>query len=219
MNEREVMTMLSDANPVRVEDLAESALPGSILVRRRRPSRLGLAVAVMVAALAASLTGVFAFSGHSSGPRSRASRPGTGVPVGHLPLAAASSTLGAAVVLPNTALVNPSDADHTVETACPPKGDAMETSCQVSVNFPAQGLMVTYVRPGESDPQSSFEKVVQQDPSAQLVSLNGVPALFVQQEQSWIEFETAGTEITVQGNYDEPTLQSVAKSILDRSRS
>jgi hypothetical protein len=222
MNEREVMTMLSDANPVRVEDLADSAMPGSIFGRRRsRPPirRLATAAAAMSTALAASLIGVFAFGGHSSGVRSHPSGPGGGAPLGHIPLVDASGRLGATVVLPNTALVSPQDADDTVETACPPKDDTMESACQIVVSFPEQGLTVTYVRPGEPDPKASFEQTVQQDPSARLVSLNGVPALFVQQEQSWIEFETGGTEITVKGSYSEAQLRSVAQSIVDRSSS
>lgn len=146
------------------------------------------------------------------------------VPPAIQPLADASKILGAPVVLPDTTLVSPSDADKTVETACVPKDDTSEASgpgCQVRVNFASAGVTVTYLRWAVMQSlQTSYDQIAQHNSGAALLSLNGgVQALWVPQEQeSWMEFELNGTQVVVQGSYDEATLQALAQSIVDRSQ-
>ncbi|MGH3008660.1 MAG: hypothetical protein ACRDLM_04555 [Gaiellaceae bacterium] len=214
----DVLTLLSDANPVRAEDLAPLEIPG--FARARRPTRrLVLVAAILAALVAASLVGAFVFGGQSKKPNPPVV---PAVPPALQPLADASTILGAPVVLPDTALVTPSDADKTVETVCVPKDDTSEPSgpgCQIRVSFPSAGLTVTYLRfPAMQSLRTSYEQIVQQNSGAQLVSVNGVQALLVpQQQESWIEFDIGGTDISVQGSYDEATLERIAQSIIDRS--
>jgi hypothetical protein len=67
MNERDAMTLLAEANPVRVEDLAPLDLPN--LAHGQMPSRrFVLAIAVIGLASAASVIGVLVFGGTSSHP-------------------------------------------------------------------------------------------------------------------------------------------------------
>jgi hypothetical protein len=221
MSERDVLTLLANANPVRVEDLTPLPLPlpRSIAVRRPR-RRLVLAAAVFAAAAAAALVGAFALGGQSKNPNGPLV---PAIPPTFQPLADASKILGAPVVLPDTALVTPADATKTVEAVCVPKDDTVDPGamgCQVTVSFPGAGLTVTYVTfPGVQSLQSSYEQIVQQNPGAELLSLDDVQALFVPQQASSIEFELGGTQITVEGAYNEGTLQAIAQSIVDRSRS
>jgi len=140
-------------------------------------------------------------------------------------LAHASSVLGAPIVLPQTDLVQPSDAASTAIAACSPSADAA-TPCQVTVDFPSLTdhyvpLTIRYVRPTPADPGVSYRNVVEQIKGAKIVSLNGVQAIFVPGPAgaypSWLEFVAGGTDVTVQGNYDEATLQAIARSILTQS--
>jgi hypothetical protein len=137
----------------------------------------------------------------------------------------ASSVLGAPVVLPETSLVQPSDAAPTSSAACPSQ-PTTATPCQVTVTFPSLTihyvpLTIRYLRPASADPSTSYASVVKQVKGSKIISLAGVPALFVPGPPgaypSWIGFVSNGTDITVQGNYDESTLQAVAQSISDRS--
>ncbi|HUZ16008.1 MAG TPA: hypothetical protein VMU72_07485 [Gaiellaceae bacterium] len=184
------------------------------MLRRRVPQhRLVLAAAVVAAATTAALIAAFAFpSSHSAIVRKA-------VPPAFGPLADASSALGAPVVLPDTALVRPSDAANTVESVCVPKNDTVEPPwCQVTVSFPSQGLTVEYARPAPSDALASYKNLLGENDTAKIVDMNGLPALFVPQAQeSWLEFAVGGTEITVRGTYGEAALQAVAQSIVDRS--
>ncbi len=215
MNERDVITLLTEANPVRAGDLAPLPLPR---VGRRPRRRLVLAAVAVAGAAAAALVGAFAFGGSSKNPSGLVV---PGIPPALQPLADASKILGAPVVLPDTALVTPSDADKTVETVCVPKDDTVDPGaggCQVRVSFPAAGLTVTYATfPGMQSLRTSYEQIEQQNSGAELLSLGGVQALFVPQKESWIEFELGGTEISVEGAYDKATLESVAQSIVDRA--
>jgi hypothetical protein len=139
----------------------------------------------------------------------------------------ASSALGAPVVLPETSLVQPSDVAQTSALACPSQ-PTTETPCQVTVTFPSLTihyvpLTIRYLRPASADPNTAYASVVKQIKGSKIISVGGVPALFVPgpagSYPSWIEFVSNGTDITVQGNYNEATLQAVAQSIIDRSGS
>src|ERR1700760_905008 len=111
MSERDVMALLAEANPVRVDALPQSKLTGdSILARRRRPSsRVVLIAAVLLAGVAVTLIGVFALGGShrdlkAHGPhRSPATKLfGPGVADLHVgSVAAADALLPFRVVLPS----------------------------------------------------------------------------------------------------------------------
>jgi hypothetical protein len=143
-------------------------------------------------------------------------------PPGHVALADASTVLGAPIALPNTSLVQPSDAAQSASAACPSQ-PTTETPCQVTVDFPSLTvnyvpLTIRYLRPAATDPVSSYRSLIKQDKDAKIVDLNGTPALFVQglpTMPSWIEFVSGGTDVTVQGPYGEAALQDVAQSIVN----
>lgn len=210
----DLIAQLAAANPIHVEDIGPLAPPDLV---EGRSGRLALAVAVVAAAVAASLVGIFAFGGNGKST----GRVMPAIPPGFAPLADASKILGFPVVLPDTALVTPADAAKTVETVCVPKDDTVDPGaggCQVRVSFPGAGLTVTYVTfPGAQSLQTSYEQIKQQNSGVELLSLGGVQALFVPQQDSWIQFELGGTQVTVEGAYDKGTLEAVAQSIVDRT--
>lgn len=215
MSDVDVIALLAEANPVLADELAPIGFPA--LVRRSPARRIALAVALVIAVLGATLVGIFAFGGNSKST----GRVMPAIPPGFAPLADASKILGFPVVLPDTALVNPSDAAKTVETVCVPKDDTVDPGaggCQVRVSFPTAGLTVTYFTfPGMRSLQDSYEQIVQDNSGAELVSVGGVQALYVPQQESLIEFDLGGTQISVEGAYGKETLESVAQSIVDRS--
>jgi hypothetical protein len=54
---------------------------------------------------------------------------------------------------------------------------------------------------------------------AQLLDLNGTPALFVASQSSappWIEFFVGDVDVLAQGPFDQTRLQAIAQSIVDR---
>ncbi len=127
--------------------------------------------------------------------------------------------LHAPLVLPDTPLVQPSEAAPMAATNCPTVAHTSNPACQVTVAFPSPGLTVRYARPAPADPVASYQKVVQENSSAQIVSVNGVPALLVVGQPSSIELVAGRTYVTVRGSYDAAPLKAIAESILDRSRS
>ena len=117
----DVIALLAEANPVRVDDLSSMASPA--LGHRRVVSRRLAVAAALLAALAAALVGVFALGGHGSrpavsAPAGTAERSvGPPVSVEHplapwakvVPLADAEAAFGPDLTLPETTLVGPSD--------------------------------------------------------------------------------------------------------------
>lgn len=143
----------------------------------------------------------------------------------HATLADASSVLGAPIVLPDTDAVHPTDAAPTAETECLSQPN-QSVPCQVTVEFPTHAkyyvpLTIRYLRPVEADPAARYRHIAKQVKDAKVISLSGVPALFVPgpgiSYPSWIEFVAGGTDVTVQGIDDEATLEAMAQSIIDRS--
>jgi hypothetical protein len=134
-------------------------------------------------------------------------------------LPAAESELGGPVTLPDSAEVHPSDVGVVVAATATGEG---EKSVSVGVSFPAEGLIIQYLRPPIPNPLSNFQGFVKNSQGSQLIYLNdGVPARAIAQTSdpsSWgsIEFVAGGTTIEVMGQQDEATLQSVAQSILHR---
>jgi len=139
-----------------------------------------------------------------------------------VPLSDAASTLGAPVVLPSTSLVKPSDAGP-VWTASIHDSDTGESSGTVAVTFPTQSLIIKYTRPVPySNPLDNYQGFVKDSPGAQVVYLNGVPALAIPQLPDGsnfgsIEFVLGGTMIAVMGHQDESALQAVAQSLMSRA--
>jgi hypothetical protein len=142
-------------------------------------------------------------------------------------LADATAMLGAPIVLPNTTLIQPSDAGPVWEA-----GKGAPSPTIVAVTFPSQGVIVEYWRPAPSDGSAAhFQAMAQSMPSpsgaseGQVITLSGgVPALAVQQNSDdtghnfgSIIFNMAGSEVRVMGHNDEATLQAMALSILNQS--
>jgi hypothetical protein len=148
-------------------------------------------------------------------PSARASsQPGS---PGSVSLEEVPIALHASVIPPDTPAVQPSEAAPLGATNCPARAHTSNPPCQVTIDFPAPGLSVGYSRPAPTDPRASYQKAVQESPGGKIVSLRGVPALFVAGRPSSIEFVVGATDVTVRGNYDEVALQAIAQSILDRS--
>jgi hypothetical protein len=148
-------------------------------------------------------------------------------------LADAPTALGGPVVLPNSAVVGPSDAGP-VWVASLTDQQTGESVTTVAVTFPSQGMVVEYTRPAPSDGTAAhFEAMAQSMVSGSGVQIGhvitlsgGVPALAVEQNADEtgsnfgeIIFNVGGNEIRVMGHNDQATLQGVAQSILDRSNS
>lgn len=142
----------------------------------------------------------------------------------------ATATLGAPIVLPNTSLVQPSDAGPVwVASLNDEQGKPAVTT--VAVTFPSRGVIVEYTRPAPSDGtaahfQAMAQGMVSPDGTqiARVVSLNGLPALAVQQNSDEtgtnfgaIIFNLAGSEIRILGHTDQATLETSALSILNQS--
>jgi hypothetical protein len=227
MSEREAMTLLAAANPVRVQALPHVDLsPDSILGRHRRPTRRSVLVAAVVAvAASAPLVGVFALVGHShrSNPGMVAGLPGPTVaqplPSGkRVSLAAASAAIGPALVVPDTSVLASSDTG-------PVWLFSNLDSVIAAVTFPRQGVFVEYSWPAAySDPQAGYRSLVQDNgPNFHLIDLNGDPALAIDQNSDdtgqnfgVVAFTAGSTEVAVYGHDDQSTLASMAASILDR---
>jgi hypothetical protein len=232
MSDRDVMALLAAANPVRVQDLAPLDLPD--LSQRRLPSRrLVLAIAFVLAGAATSLIGVFVLA--PSGPkptvgqRSLVPPPTIEHPLfgGHqVSISKAGIALRTKVVLPNTALVNPSET----------KAVWLRTANQgrvasVAVSFPGPEVIVQYDYPVPypSDPLSLYKAIAANKyygSAFHVVDLGGTPALAEDEDSDQnrsnfgsLEFVAAGIRIAVLGHYDQARLQAVAQSILDRSSS
>jgi hypothetical protein len=228
MNERDAMALLAAANPVRLEDVPQTAVRvDSILARHPRLSRrLMLAVAVVAVAAAASVTGVFLFGGQGkqSGVGMLSDLPGPTVQrplVGkQVSLADGTAAIGPALVLPDTSLVGPSDAGPVWMSNIDP-----QTAVNVAVTFPRQGMFIDYSWPAPyADPAAGYRSLVQDNrPNFHLIDLKGLPALAIDQNSDdtgqnfgVVAFTVGSTEIQVFGHNDQTTLASVATSILDQ---
>lgn len=230
MNERDAMTLLAEANPVRVEDLVASSMPDSIIAQRRRSSRrLVLAAAAVVVASAAAI-GFFAFGTSPSHLRGSQDRLVPSPTLAHpLPpgsqqvsLSDATTALGAPIALPDTSLVGPSDVGPVWLQ------DVSPHWVSVAVTFPEARIIVLYMRPTSypQPPLPLYESEAKTQPGASLVNLTGVPGLATEQNTDStgrnfgsIEFVAGGTQVGVLGHYDEATLQAVAQSIVDQEGS
>jgi hypothetical protein len=149
-------------------------------------------------------------------------------PARQIDVADASATLGAAVVLPDTSLVQPSDAGPAwAERTCPakpppPLGGTL-LACWVWVSFPSARLSVGYLRPPMyRGTQGEWQQQTRSyGDNAKVVELGIVPALAIEPRDPYpgsVEFDLDGTRVVVAGGYDTATLQDVAQSIVDRSK-
>jgi hypothetical protein len=137
-----------------------------------------------------------------------------------------SATLGAPIVLPDTAAVQPSDAASAADEGQCPHATASSadgvSGCAVWVRFPHKSLTIVYERPGGSR-AGVADGQVEAIPGAHLVDLGGEQALAIDRNAEgpspgWIEFAIGGTRVILSGDYDAATLQSMAQSIVDRSK-
>jgi hypothetical protein len=252
MNEHDVMRLLAEANPVRVESLEPLHAPESAGRTIPRP-RLVLAGAVLLALVAGTAAAVFAF--HSPGSRASASTsPHDGAygvtpdPIEPIRLSEASAALGAPVVLPDTSLIGPSDIGR-VTKECPgvwgrtceirilffvtgavgPTGAAGATgsgdSPASSYDPTAYGVQIRYSLGGYSDPLAEYKADARDRGS--VIYVSGTPAILYLQNPrdtkgtaaSAIDFQINGVSISVVSIYaNDPSAQSVAQSIIDRSK-
>jgi hypothetical protein len=139
-------------------------------------------------------------------------------------LSAAPTELGTSLTLPNTSQLQLGDVG-AVWTASVPGG-----TTTVAVTYPSQGMIVKYTRPVPyaADPATAYQRIAQEMGSGdQVIDLDGKPALAIKQnsDQTGANFGVImfllndGTEVRVLGHNDQPTLQAVAQSILDRAAS
>jgi hypothetical protein len=140
-------------------------------------------------------------------------------------LADASKAWGSQVVLPNTALVQPSDVGTVWMRQVGSKTVA------VAVTFPSQGLMVMYLRPWpfpvfRNNPQGVYQQLVKQASGSEIADLNGTPAFVVPknsgptgQSPGLVFFQLNGGDAVVMGNADSAALVAAAQSILDQTGS
>ena len=192
----------------------------SDLARRRTPRRQRVLAIGLVAAASCSVIGVVVFGNHTSPSAGQ----GLGAPLGlglggvglgptgqsspkTIALSDASTTLGSAVVLPDTAVVRPSDASSEARALDCPSDDA-RYPCVVGVSFPTQSIWIQYVRPFPAEDAWRY--------------LHGDPGVWFD-NPSWsgVAFVTGGTVIEVftrPGSYGEADVQAIAQSILDRSK-
>lgn len=230
MSERDVMTALAEANPVRLSDLdavTPVELLGTIRPRRRRPSRrVALAAAIALAALASTLIATFVVGGHQSSPSvgSEESSLFTATVAQPLPggkevtLSEGAAAIGQPIVLPTTSLVDPSDVGPVWVSGALPE-------VTTAVTFPSQGVFIDYTVPPPHDPSATYHAIARETPqSFETIDFNGGTALAVKQNSDQtghnfggVIFVLNGAEIRVFGHYDEQTLQSIAQSIVDRS--
>jgi hypothetical protein len=136
-------------------------------------------------------------------------------------MANATSALGSSIVLPSTTSVQPSAAGAVWE-------GSVGSSTTVAVTFPAQGMIIGYMRPAPyADPATEYQSMSQGIPSSQVVQLNATTPAIVIAENSdetganfgVVAFQINGTEVRVMGHSDGSTLEGIARSILARSTS
>ncbi len=136
-------------------------------------------------------------------------------------MAAAIKAFGSPVVMPNTSVLQPADAGPVWDSVGP--GQAV-----VAVTFPSKGIYIDYIKPAPySDPASGLQAMSAGFTSSRVIQLNGAtPALYIPQNSDdtgsspgVVLFETAGAEIRIVGHNDEPTLETIAESMLAQTGS
>jgi len=234
----DVIALLAEANPVRVDDLAPLEHPN--VARRPIRRRRLVAAAILATAVAGSLAGVFLVGGttshstKSSHPRSNSGVTGPPGPTGgfsvahpiygkQVSLAQAAAAIGQPVVLPGTASIRPEDAGPVLAWSRGMRGI-------VAVTYPAEGLVVEYERPAPwADWSAGLTAYSHNFPHGRLTSLRGTPALVIPRKDDnidwvghkfgWVTFKINGLMVSVIGHYGEAVLESIAKSIIARSPS
>ena len=204
MSDGDVMTRLSEANPVRFADLPEgSAETLDSIVARRRPKRRRVLIAAMAtmvaAAAAAAAAGAFRGSSTRVLGLGVGGRPSVERPLlsgSQVSLVGASATLGRPIVLPDTSVVSASDAGPVWMNS----GGSVTV---IAVTFPNAGLWIDYQR-GDNyndDVLLQFRAIARQAPRIfRVIDLRGVPALAGAQNSDQtgtnfgsIEFYAAGS--------------------------
>lgn len=212
---------------------SDSERPSWASVPSFRLRFVGLALAVIAAAVCAVVfTGALGGSGTPGATTSMS--PGLvpmtiSHPLGfakQTTLSDAQSLLGAPVVLPDTSLVQPSDASPVVWVSGFRDDQGTATSGgTLAVTFPSQGVIVEYTRPVPyHDPLTAYQGLAAELPAAQVVTLDGVPALAIKQNSDdtganfgSVDVVVGASQVRVFGHYDDATLDSLARSILRQS--
>jgi hypothetical protein len=241
MSERDVMTLLAEANPVRVDGLSPMDPPK--LSRRRHSSRRAVLAVALFAAVAVSLIGVFVFPGFRSNGHARYKEPGIGLgtngptlppPPTSVPVADISVMLGVPVALPATRTVHPADASSaSAEVVCPAITPEIDGTCVVTVKLPSDSLSIEFWRPSGAPFQNQLAGAVRQEKKeaarhpgsgqAELLNLNGVSARYLSGDYSLGPEGTGSIDflvgphmrVVVYGDRSEAQLEAAAQSILD----
>jgi hypothetical protein len=127
-------------------------------------------------------------------------------------------------VLPRTALVRPSDVGPVWIDGFA-RRNGHRTIGTVAATFPGRGVIVEYTRRAPSDGSAAhFRAMARGLPSSMVVDLKRRPALVIRQDSDQtghnfgvVIFNLDGSEVRVMGHDSRATLESLARSIIDRS--
>ena len=246
MNENDAIRLLANANPVRVDSLAPVDCPefGDRAVPLRRLVLAAVVILALVAATATAVLGLQPFASDSSATtNTRAGAIGISPTEVPIPLSEASAALGAPVVLPDTSRIGPSDVGSVTKDCPGPWGK----TCGITIRFfltwdskgavgttsaygptgsggpTGYGVQIRYSLGGVSNPIPDYRA---EGGRSSVIYLSGTPALLIPQNPndtagtaSYIEFQLNGLTISVvERNPGGPTAQSIAQSIVDRSK-
>jgi hypothetical protein len=245
MSDLDVIALLAEANPFPVADLEPLAPPP--LGRRPERRRVVLAVALVAAAIAASVVGVLALDGTSSHTRTGAIQrpPGSNGPTSSngptgppgpppptiarplysgekVTLAEAAAAIDQRVVLPDTPLVGPGNVGAVwAWSVGDPRG-------VVVVTYPAQSVMVYYEAPAPYSaahtPAKAYAALSREISGSKVIELRGTPAIWIPGNNephpfNAVDFQINGLGVNVMGKHGEAALEAIARSIIDRSPS
>lgn len=160
-----------------------------------------------------------------TGPGFKDPLGGAGVTVS---LKTATEALGRPIVLPEATPVSRADIGKVLllRPHIGPTGVLGDTRTAVGVNFRRRGVWVIYQvysgSPGDWDDVLLTYHIVHEAPSTQLIDLDGVPAVASRSAAcspgvSSVTFDAGGVLVTVFGYHDLATVESLARSIVDRS--
>ncbi len=137
-------------------------------------------------------------------------------------LGRASATAGTRLVLPSTPLVRPSDAGPVWIDGFSRRA-GHKTGGVVAITFPAQHVIVQYVRPAfHGDARTHYQAVAQGLHARKVIDLNGRAALVIRWDGSRhnfgsVSFKRNRNEVVVLGQRSETALESLALSTFGRS--
>jgi hypothetical protein len=139
-------------------------------------------------------------------------------------VARAAASAGTRLVLPSTPLVRPSDAGPVWIDGFTRRA-GHKTDGAVAITFPAQHMIVEYVRPTpfRNDARTHYLAVAQGLHASKVIGLKGRAALVIHQDIGQqhnfgsVSFKLNRSEVVILGHKSEAALEALALSILQRS--